>query len=159
MACPPMCGPSQRHIQIEAQFQEDLTTRDRVALGAMTVAAVGGASLFSRVASFFLGGSASTTVAGAGTAGGLTAKVINTLQRTGPDLEARTNAVLNLVPRNLDVIMRDTRVGGQVVRTIRGGTGDRLREYILREDGSSTVRAFDAALRSWKTLADIAAPK
>jgi RHS repeat-associated protein len=54
MACPPMCGPSQRHIQIEAQFQEDLTPRDRLALGGMAVAAAAGPGLFARVASLFM---------------------------------------------------------------------------------------------------------
>lgn len=54
MACPPMCGPSQRHIEIEAQFQEDLTPRDRLALGGMAVAAAAGPGLFARVASLFM---------------------------------------------------------------------------------------------------------
>jgi len=37
-----MCGPSQRHIEIEAQFQEDLTPRDRAVLGGAAVAAAAG---------------------------------------------------------------------------------------------------------------------
>ncbi len=56
MACPPLCGYSQRHLQIEVQFQEDLTSRDRLALGAMTVGAVGGGALLGRVAGYLLGG-------------------------------------------------------------------------------------------------------
>jgi hypothetical protein len=67
MACPPLCGPSQRHIEIEAQFQKALTTQDRVVLGVGILAATGaGFSVMAGTASLMT--SAAPVAAAAGPA-------------------------------------------------------------------------------------------
>jgi hypothetical protein len=98
-----------------------------------------------------------TTAATVGTVGaGLTGGIVNALQRAGPDLVARRDAVLELT-KKLDVVHMRELANGTL--RISGGIGSRLREIYLNTDGSSVVRAYDAAKDVWRTVARIPAPK
>jgi len=84
-------------------------------------------------------------------------RVVDAVRSAGPSIEARSDAVQQIV-KNLDVVryadvLDDA--GNLVQRTISGGVGDRLREIILRGDGSSTVRAFNATKNAWEVVSEV----
>jgi RHS repeat-associated protein len=124
------------------------------AAGIAVVAAAGG---FGALALTANSAAIGTAAASAGTAGaGLTTGIVTALQRAGPDLAARRDAVLELT-KNLDVVRMKELANGAI--KIAGGTGSRLREIYLNTDGSSVIRAYDAAKDMWRTVATIPAPK
>ena len=99
-----------------------------------------------------------TAAAAAGSAGGgLTGKIVSALQGSGQSIEERSDAVQDLV-KSLDVVHYKEvfDASGQMVqRTISGGIGSGLREIILNADGSSVVRAFDAAKNAWRVVEEV----
>lgn len=93
----------------------------------------------------------------AGTGGSLTGRIVDALENAGPEMGARVNAALGQIPSNLKALMTTNAETGAV--TIRGGAGSRAREIILNTDGSSVVRAFDAAKNVWNTVKEIKPPQ
>ncbi|MGH2607479.1 MAG: RHS repeat-associated core domain-containing protein [Tepidiformaceae bacterium] len=89
--------------------------------------------------------------------GPTTQRLVDAVRSAGSSIEARSDAVQQVV-KNLDVV-RYTDVlddaGTLVQRTISGGVGDRLREIILRGDGSATIRAFNASRNVWDVVSEI----
>jgi RHS repeat-associated protein len=106
----------------------------------MALLAGGGAALAARAAPIATAGS------------GLTGRIVDALENAGPDMAARTNAVLGTVPKNLTTLYNVAEDG---VVTIQGGSGDNLRQIILRPDGSSVVKAFEAAKDAWRVVKEI----
>lgn len=149
---------SSRYNDEEQRFREGVAAMSGPEVLGMGLAAVGAAGVgLGIMAATGSSIAASSTLATASATGAsLTGGIVNALQRAGPDVAARRDAVLELT-KKLDVVHLKELANGAI--KISGGTGSRLREIYLDADGSSVVRAFDAAKDMWRTVATIPAPK
>jgi RHS repeat-associated protein len=151
--CPP-CYPGMPGM---APLPKGNPVKGLAVLAGVTVgvaAAVASPALGAAIARWLLP-AAGTGAAVASGGAGLTGRLVDALENAGPQMGARINAVLGQVPASsrLDVLMTTDAESGAV--TIQGGTGDRLRQVIMNTDGSSVVKAFDAAKDTWKVVKEI----
>jgi hypothetical protein len=92
------------------------------------------------------------TAAGAGSKGqGVTGRIISGIEEAGGGMDARIAAVSRVIGGlpGQRVLMKTLSDG---TRILSGGAGDRARQIILNTDGSTIVKAFNAAKETWQTV-------
>ena len=89
---------------------------------------------------------AAGAAAAAAPAAGMTAKIIDAVQKAGPGVDQRAAAVMQALPRGFTAIGSRLPDGGLM---LQGGSGNSLRQVLMHTDGSTVVRAFNAASNTW----------
>lgn len=81
-----------------------------------------------------------------------TMKLIDALERAGPSMDARIQAVSSWLPKGQRALMTVLDNGG---RMLSGGAGERARQIILNPDGSTVVKAWNVADKTWQVVRTI----
>jgi hypothetical protein len=99
-----------------------------------------------------LAADATATASTAPVVGQKTMELIDGLERAGPSMDARIQAVSSWLPKGQRALMTVLDNGG---RMLSGGAGERGRQIILNPDGSTVVKAWNVADRTWQVIRTI----
>lgn len=93
-----------------------------------------------------------TAAAAAPVVGPSTLKLIDALQKAGPEMDSRISAVSRWLPSGQKAIISSLEGGAKM---LSGGAGARARQVILNTDGSTVVKAFNVSKKTYEVVQTI----